>query len=152
MSNVTPPGPAADERVTVKIKEVAPVFPSFRETLLMEIPPVQGFKELDVFLGLGVPVAKSTELLLLSVQPDAPLNAEVVLVNVAVGPDPSKQLVPVPYPTISWTLTPDGQTVPLVIVRLVFNNTTLPAPAAIGIVPITSGVGRLTVPPAPCAC
>ena len=34
MSNVTPPGPAGAERLTVKVKEVVPAFPSFRETSL----------------------------------------------------------------------------------------------------------------------
>src|SRR5436305_1453048 len=35
MSNVTPPGPAGAERLTVKVKEVVPALPSFRETSLI---------------------------------------------------------------------------------------------------------------------
>src|SRR5215212_5860211 len=35
MSNVTPPGPAGDERVTTKLKDVVPAFPSLAETSVM---------------------------------------------------------------------------------------------------------------------
>src|SRR5436305_1225782 len=35
MSNVTPPGPAGVERLTVKVKLVVPALPSFRETSLI---------------------------------------------------------------------------------------------------------------------
>src|SRR5512142_2973043 len=51
--------------------------------------------------GLGAPTVKSAALLLASTVPFPFRSAAVVLLKVAVGPLPSKQLVPVPKPTKS---------------------------------------------------
>src|SRR5262249_15957528 len=103
----------------------------------------QGLSGAAVLRGLGVPVTKSVLLLSLSVQPAFVRIAAVLLLRLGVGPVPSKQLVPVPYPTISTTVGPEGQFVPLVIKVFTFSKATLPATEAIEIVPVTSGFGRL---------
>jgi hypothetical protein len=46
---------------------------------------------------------------------------------------------------------PEGQDVPLVIRVEVLRRATFAAVALIAIAPVASGVGRLTVPPVPCA-
>src|SRR5690348_3157308 len=105
-----------------------------------------------VLRGLGAPTAKSVLLLSVSVAPAALRKAAVVLESVAVGPVPSKQFVPVPYPARSTILAPVGQVPERTVV--LFTSATLPAPAAIAIpepVPVASGVGRSVVPPAPAA-
>ena len=51
--------------------------------------PLQGVAGEAELRGLTVPAVKSTELLSVSVQPLFVLTAAVVLVNVAVGADPS---------------------------------------------------------------
>src|SRR5262245_41877769 len=92
--------------------------------------------------GVGAPVAKSVELLSVSVAPPVFRMAAVVLLRVAVGPVPSKQFVPVPYPTKSMICGPVGQTVPVAMSVATFSSATFPAPSAIAMVPIASGVGR----------
>ena len=94
----------------------------------------------EVLRGFGVPTVKSDALLSVSVQPFEPLSAAIVLLGDGVGPDPSKQFVPVPYPTKSTIAPPVGQE-PVRSVVL-FSNATLPVFEPIEIVPVTSGVGR----------
>src|SRR5919109_3711435 len=101
-----------------------------------------------LFRGFGVPTVKSALLLSVSTLPPPFRRAAVVLLSVAVG-SVSEQFVPLPYPTMSTA--PSGQTVPLAIVVLLLISTTLPAPAAIAMLPVASGGGRFTVPPAPAA-
>ena len=93
---------------------------------------------------------KSALLESVSVHPKPARIAAVVLLSVAVGPVPSKQFVPVPYPTKSTTDAPIGHPVVASTVVL-FTRATLPAVAAIAMLPVASGVGRLTEPPAPAA-
>ena len=56
----------------------------------------QGEEGEAVFRGLGVPMAKSALFASVSEQLSAPRSAAVVLERLAVGPAPSKQLVPAP--------------------------------------------------------
>ncbi len=58
---------------------------------------VQPFAAELLFCGIGEPVVKSEPLLLVSVHPPPLRIAAVVLVNVAVGAEPS-YVVPVPVP------------------------------------------------------
>src|SRR5262249_383119 len=76
------------------------------------------------------------------------LKTALTVVGAGVGPLPSKQDAVLPYPTKSITLEPNGHPLPVSRV-LLFTSATLPAVEAIAIVPTTSGVGRLTVPPVP---
>ena len=73
MSNVTPPGPAGNERDTVKLNDVVPALPSLALTSLTESAgvdvPVHGFSVVAVLRGVGSAAAKSVELLSVSVQP-----------------------------------------------------------------------------------
>src|SRR6476646_6248102 len=92
--------------------------------------------------GVGAPVTKSVELLSVSVAPPVFRMAAVVLLIVAVGPVPSKQFVPAPYPTKSMTCGPVGQAVAAGVSVVTFSNATFPAPSAIAMVPAASGAGR----------
>jgi len=74
--------------------------------------------------------------------------AEVVLVNVA-EVDPSEQVAVEPNPIKSTTLALLVGQVPVSKV-VAFTSATLPAVAESASVPVTSGVGRFTVPAAPC--
>ena len=98
---------------------------------------VQGFKAVDVFLGLGSPAEKSDELLLLSVHPAFALITALVLEGAVVAPAPSKQFA-VPKPTKSTT--PIVGQLPLSAV-LLFTSATLPVVADIAIEPVASGAG-----------
>src|SRR5690349_1622085 len=113
----------------------------------------QKFEAEPLFRGLGAPAAKSLALLSLSVQLLPVLRAAVEAFSVDAAPVPSKQFAPetpVPYPTKSTTLASKGQPEP-VSRMIVFTSATLPAPAAIAMLPVTSGVGRFVVPPLPAA-
>src|SRR5205814_578467 len=65
-----------------------------------------GFAAVALLRGLGAPVAKSVELLSVSVQPPEPRSTAVVLLGAGVGPAPSKQFAVVPKPTKSMMLAP----------------------------------------------
>ena len=104
-----------------------------------------------VLRGFGALTVKSALLLFVSVAPFPFRSAAVVLLKVAVGPLPSKQLAAAPNPTRSMTVAPAGQLVPLVMSVFVLSKTTLPAVALMGIVPTALGVGSGVVPPVPCA-
>lgn len=104
---------------------------------------------LAVFLGKGEAAEKSVELLSLSVHPLPALKIALVLEGAGVGPLPSKQLTVVPKPTKS--ITPVVGQEPL-RATVLLTRATLPAVAAIAIVPMASGVGNEVVPPAPIAC
>ena len=100
-----------------------------------------------VLRGFGAAVVKSRALLSVSVQPFALRKPAVVLLNVGVGPEPSKQFVVEPKPTKSTTeVGQEPESAPVDV-----TSATFPAPNAIAIVPVASGVGRLTVPPLPAA-
>jgi hypothetical protein len=73
-------------------------------------------------------------------QPPDFLKSAVVALGAGAGPLPSKQLAVVPYPTRSMMLAPDGHAPDKAVV--VLTNATLPAVAAIAIVPVASGVGN----------
>jgi hypothetical protein len=66
------------------------------EAVVILSPLEQESTALPLLRGFGAPVEKSAASLSLSVHPAAARNAAVVFVRVAVGPVPSKQLVPVP--------------------------------------------------------
>jgi hypothetical protein len=76
---------------------------------------VHGCSEEAVLRGLTAPAVKSAALLSVSLQPLLFLDADADAEIVAVGPVPSKQFVPLPYPTKSTTFPPLGQLVPEVI-------------------------------------
>src|SRR5262249_22985548 len=97
--------------------------------------------------GLGAPKEKLEELLSVSVQPPPARKIAVVLLRPGAGV-PSEQLA-VPYPTKSTMLLFIGQ-VPVSRV-LLLTIATFPAVALIPIEATASGVGRFTVPPAPCS-
>src|SRR6267142_1091790 len=99
--------------------------------------------------GKGAPVKKSAPMLSVSVQPPVPPRRQtaVVLLGADAGPTPSKQLAALPKPTRSTA--PVGQ-LPLSAVLLA-TSATLPAVAAMAMVPLASGTGSTAVPPAPCA-
>ena len=124
---------------------VAPLTGVVLLTLGAVSPPPHGATVIAVFRGAGAPAKKSPLLLSVSVQPAPARDADVVLLRVAVGPAPSKQFVVVPKPTKSMTAV--GQEPDRVVVES--TSATLPAPAAIGIVPATSAVGGTTPHGAP---
>ena len=99
------------------------------------------------FRGLGVPAAKSPELLSVSVQPPADRSTDVELLGAGVGAAPSKQLAVVPKPTKSATPMVGQEPVSAVALE---TSATSPAVPDIAIVPVASGVGR-EWPSAPCA-
>ena len=119
------------------------------ESVVIVRAPAQGLSGLAVFRGFGVPAAKSVELLFASVQPKPARSTAAVLEGAGVG-DVSEQLAAAPKPTKSCTLAANGQPEPLRSV-VVLTSAILPAVALIEMVPVASGVGRFTVPPAPCA-
>src|SRR4051794_1275273 len=99
MSNVTPPGPAAAERLTVKVNEVVPALPSFCETSLMEragVVVVQKCSGDSVLRGAAAAAAKSVALLSMSVQPSLPRKIAFVVLGAGARPAPSKQSGVVP--------------------------------------------------------
>ena len=100
-----------------------------------------------VFRGMGAPAAKSAELLSVSVQPLPARSAAVVLLRTGAGAV-SEQLAD-PKPMRSTIAADAGQAPESAVVTL--TSATLPFVALIGIVPVASGAGRLTVPPAPWA-
>src|SRR5262245_14375157 len=106
----------------------------------------QDLVDVDVLRGLGGPIEKSILLLFESKQPPRLRRAAVVLLVAPVEPEPSKQLA-LPYPTKS--IKQVGQ-LPL-NGFVVLERATLPAPPAIAIVPMASGIGSGVVPPKPCA-
>ena len=109
---------------------------------------VQSCTGVEVLRGFGAPVTKSSELLSVSKQPLSRRRAAVVFESVGAGPVPSKQVSAVPYPTKS--ISPEavlGQLAVMAVVLLI--NATLVELELTGMVPIASGVGRLSVPPAP---
>ncbi|MNI41566.1 hypothetical protein D3C85_1032180 [compost metagenome] len=73
-------------------------------------------------------------------------STETLADGVGAAPVPSKVLA-VPKPTKSIICVPVG--LPPVRAIVTLANNTLPPPAAMGMVPVASGVGRLTVPPEP---
>ncbi|MNT46626.1 hypothetical protein D3C72_1832860 [compost metagenome] len=73
---------------------------------------------------------------------------EVGFAGAGAAPDPSKAFA-VPKPTKSITCVPAGL-VPL-CATVVFTSKTFPAVPERANVPVASGVGKLSVPPAPCA-
>ncbi len=92
-----------------------------------------------LFRGFGTAVAKSLELFWVSVQPFEPRSAAVVLPGAGVGPTPLKQFAVLPYPTSSTIVASLGQA-PVRAVE-VLTRATLPAEAAMAVVPVTSGAG-----------
>jgi hypothetical protein len=101
MSNVTPPGPAGLERLTVKVKVVVPALSSAFETSLTEsvIPVGQKLRGEIVLRGAGAPAAKSAALLSVSVQPLLARKSAAVAEMVGAAPEPSKKFAPlVPVP------------------------------------------------------
>jgi hypothetical protein len=110
--------------------------------VLTAIAGGQGFVAARWLRGVGAAAEKSEPFSSLSVQPPLARRAAVVFEIVGVGPAPSKQFVPVPYPARSIVAGSVGQDVPDEINVLSLRRTTLPAPLAIGIVPVASGGGR----------
>jgi O-acetyl-ADP-ribose deacetylase (regulator of RNase III) len=102
-----------------------------------------------LFRGFAAAALKSEVLLSVSVQPFAVRSTAFVLLGAGVGAEPSKQFAVLPKPTKSMIETELGQA-PLSAVVL-FTNATLPAVAAMLMLPVASGVGRLVVPPPPAA-
>src|SRR5690242_14079088 len=99
MSNVTPPGPAGAERLTVKTKLVVPALPSFRETsftVRLGRPPPHGARAVALLRGLAAAAAKSAELLSVSVQPPAARKTAFAVLGAGVFAPPSLQLAVVP--------------------------------------------------------
>src|SRR6185295_2022448 len=159
-----PVAPMPEKSPVTVMFESAGFVPRFTTTVKVTLPPwaasvgsaaalvieggVDGVAQLKmgdaVLCGVGAPVAKSTELTSVSVQPLAPRIAAVVLLSVAVG-DPSEQLAAVPKPTKSTTLANGQEPVSAVVL---LTSATLPADADIAIPPVASGA-RFTVPPAP---
>ena len=149
MSNVTPPSPAAAESETSKTIVVVPESPSSTETSATDRPgtvtPPHGSGAVAVLRGLGTAAAKSKLLLSVSVQPFPARKSAVVGEIAGAGPAPSKKFA-VPYPTrstiwASWAaehgvLEPLQPTPAVVLATM-----TLPAAAAMAIVPDASGVG-----------
>ena len=111
------------------------------------LSPVQKCNGDAVLRGLGATTAKSDALLSESVQPISARRTAVVLLGAAVAAPSSKQFAVVPYPTRSTTAAPLGHD-PLSGVAT-FARMTFPAVAPIAILPVASGVGRFTLPPAP---
>ena len=99
--------------------------------------------------GLGAPVAKSAELLSVSVQPPSARWTALVFEG-AWAAEVSEHVVPEPKPTKSKTVAPNGQPLPERAV-VVLTRATLPAVALMLMLPVASGVGRLVVPPDPAA-
>ncbi len=110
------------------------------------VVPVQGLNAAPVLRGDGAPVEKSAALLSVSVQPLASRRAAVVFVSAGVAV-PSKQLA---APNPMRSITPAVGQAPL-NAAVPLTSATFPVVALIAIVPVASGGGRLTVPPAPTA-
>jgi hypothetical protein len=77
-----------------------------------------------------------------------------MLLSVAAGPEPSKLVAAVPYPTKSLIAELGKQLPgePPQLSNVVFvTSATFPLVALIGMFPVASGAGRSAVPPAPAA-
>ena len=96
--------------------------------------------------GLAAAAAKSVELLSVSVQP-LPFRISALVVLGAGATAVSKQVAVLPYPIKSTIVAPEGQA-PLSAVVLL-TSATLPAVAAMAIVPGASAAGILFTPFAP---
>ena len=139
-----PPIAAGLESETVNVpfvKDSAAFVPAATETVVVTTP--QTFNAVNVFLGFGIPVVKSLELLLLSVQPPLALISAVVVLGAGAGAA-SEQFAVEPYPMISIIdalagHAPDNASV-------LFTSATFPAVADIAIVPVKSAVGRVFTP------
>jgi hypothetical protein len=119
------------------VAEIVPVLDG-QATLVMVSTKPQVLAAEAELRGVGVPVAKSVLLLLLSVQPPLALITASVELGAAVG-DVSEQFAVLPYPTKSIILVV-GQAPLKAVVEL--TKATFPADADILIVPETSGVGK----------
>ena len=132
------------------MQEEAPVETETGEGHVVKDGAVQGalhgFSGVNVFRGAGVAVAKSVELLLLSVQPELALNRARLLDPAGAKLAPSKQLAVDPNPIKSITPVvghkPDNAVVE-------FTKDTLPAVADILVEPDASNEGSAepTAPP-----
>src|SRR3981189_1846214 len=98
--------------------------------------PEQGAGADKLFRGFGAAVAKSLALFCVLVQPFEPRSTAVALPGAGVGPAPLKQCACLPYPTSSSIVPSPGQAPASAVV--VLTSVTLPAEAAIAIVPATS--------------
>src|SRR6266545_4057671 len=100
MSKVTPLVGAAVERLTVKVKIVVPLWPSFCETsLIVRLGSALARQLLagaPLLRGSGTKTRKSAALSFVSVQPPALRRSAVVLLGAGARPEPSKQLAVVP--------------------------------------------------------
>src|SRR5436309_14892351 len=103
------------------------------------VPLLRGFGVLAV-------TVKSLPLLFVSVQPLLMRMTAVLLPGAAVGAVPSKQFAVGPYPTRSAMDGSVGHETEIVATEA---SATFPAPAPTVSVPVASGAGRSTVPPAP---
>ena len=110
--------------------------------------PVQIWVGDELLRGFGAPDTKSMELSLVSKQPSFKRRSAVVFVSKGAVPEPSKQSVP-PYPTRSTIPAAAALGQAAVIVVVLFTIATFVDVELTGMVPIASGVGRLSVPPAP---
>ena len=149
MSNETPAW-LDDDRLTVKVAVTVPLLPSPIETSLIESvtcgAPLQALSADAELRGAGVAAVKSAPLLLVSVQPSPARSAAVAFVRPGAWVV-SQAVEPEPYETLSTA--PTAQ-VPVAVVVLA-RRATFPADPLMATVPVASGVGRFTVPPAPCA-
>jgi hypothetical protein len=87
MSKLTPPAPAAAERLTVNVKVVAPALPSLCETSLIErvVPDGHVVVAEELFRGAGATAAKSALLTSVSEHPAAPRSAAVEFESAGAG-------------------------------------------------------------------
>jgi hypothetical protein len=101
--------------------------------------------------GFGAEIRESAALSFVSMHPPDCLNSAVVLPGAGAGPTPSKQKLSVaavpPYPTRSMMLILEGHAPESAVAPK--TSATFPVVAAIAIVPLASGVGKLVVPPLP---
>jgi hypothetical protein len=100
--------------------------------------------------GIGVAGTKSKLLLFVSVQPSDLRMIALVLLAAGAGALPLKQEAVEPYPARSMMLGSLGHAP--VIGVVVFTSATLPAAAAMAIVPVASGCGSALPLLAPAAC
>src|SRR4051812_4757064 len=99
MSNVTPPAPAAEDRVTVNVNVVVPELPSLTETSLTErlgVVVEQKCSGESVLRGVAAAAVKSAALLSVSVQPSPARKIAFVVLGAGARPAPSKQSGVVP--------------------------------------------------------
>src|SRR5256714_790805 len=142
-------GPVAGVTITVR-SELSPGSTEFglAEPFPERTPATAQAFPTELLRGIGPRRSKSSELLLVFVQPLSFLTAAVVLLRTFVG-DVSEQSA-APYPTKS--------TIPFVVksgqwplkTMVLFTKATFPCCDPTSTPPVISGVGRLVVPPAPC--